>query len=64
MICRTFLELKCRMDTTRPFRDYLSKFVELTDTEFEQQLMPVIKVRRYGKKELLEKMNPSRAAAT
>lgn len=43
------------MDTTRLFRDYLSKFVELTDTEFEQQLMPVIKVRRFGKKELLTK---------
>ena len=55
MICCTFLEPKCRMDTTRPFRDYLSKFVELTDAEFEQQLMPVIKVRRFGKKELLTK---------
>ena len=43
------------MDTTRPFRDYLSKFVELTDAEFEQQLMPVIKVRKFGKKELLTK---------
>ncbi len=43
------------MDTTRPFRDYLSKFVELTDAEFEQQLMPVIKVKRFGKKELLTK---------
>lgn len=43
------------MDTTRLFRDYLSKFVELTDAEFEQQLMPVIKVRRFGKKELLTK---------
>jgi CRP-like cAMP-binding protein len=55
MICCTFLEPKCRMDTTKPFRDYLSKFVELTDAEFEQQLMPVIKVRRFGKKELLTK---------
>lgn len=55
MISRTFLESKCSMDTTRPFRDYLSKFVELTDAEFEQQLMPVIKVRKFGKKELLTK---------
>jgi CRP-like cAMP-binding protein len=55
MICRTFLEPKSSMDTTRPFRDYLSKFVELTDTEFQQQLMPVIRVRRFGKKELLTK---------
>jgi CRP-like cAMP-binding protein len=41
------------MDSTRLFRDYLSKFVELTDAEFEQQLLPVIKVRRLGKRELL-----------
>jgi CRP-like cAMP-binding protein len=43
------------MDPTRPFRDYLSKFVVLTDAEFEQQLLPVINVRRFGKKELLTK---------
>jgi CRP-like cAMP-binding protein len=43
------------MDPTRPFRDYLSKFVLLTDAEFEQQLLPVINVRRFGKKELLTK---------
>lgn len=43
------------MDTSRPFRDYLSKFVKLTDAEFEQQLLPVIKVRKFGKKELLTK---------
>jgi len=42
-----------KMDSTRLFRDYLSKFVELTDAEFEQQLLPVIKVRRLGKRELL-----------
>jgi CRP-like cAMP-binding protein len=49
------LSTKCSIDLTRPFRDYLSKFVELTDTEFEQQLLPVIKVRKFGKKELLTK---------
>ncbi len=43
------------MDATKLFRDYLSKFVKLTDAEFEQQLVPVIKVRKFGKKELLTK---------
>jgi len=46
---------KRSMDTTKPFHDYLNKFVQLSDAEFEQQLMPVIKVRRFGKKELLTK---------
>lgn len=43
------------MDTSKLFREYLNKFVELTDAEFEQLLQPVIKVRRFGKKELLTK---------
>ena len=43
------------MDTAKLFRDYLSKFVKLTDAEFEQQLLPVIKIRKFGKKELLTK---------
>ncbi len=43
------------MDTSRPFREYLSKFIELTDAEFEQLLLPVLKVRKFGKKELLTK---------
>ncbi len=47
--------IKNRMDPTKPFRDYLSKFVVLTDVEFEQQLLPVIKVRKFAKKELLTK---------
>lgn len=41
------------MDLTKPFRDYLSKFVNLTDSEFEGLLLPVITVRKFGKKELL-----------
>jgi len=42
------------MDTTRLFREYLRKFVDLTDAEFEQ-VLHLIKVRRFGKKELLSR---------
>jgi CRP-like cAMP-binding protein len=41
------------MDTVRPFKNYLNKFINLTDDEFINYLMPVIKVRRFGKKELV-----------
>jgi CRP-like cAMP-binding protein len=43
------------MDTTRPFLTYLRKFVNLTDDEFARCLMPIIKVRRFGKKEFVTK---------
>lgn len=43
------------MDTAGPFKDYLRKFIDLTDAEFDQVLIPVIKVRKFGKKELLTK---------
>jgi CRP-like cAMP-binding protein len=41
------------MNTAKPFLGYLQKFIELTDAEFEQLLMPVIKFRNFAKKELL-----------
>lgn len=43
------------MDMTKPFRDYLSKFVVLTDDEFEKNILPVIKIRKFHKKELITK---------
>jgi CRP-like cAMP-binding protein len=43
------------MDTTRPFQDYLRKFANVTEEEFAKCLLPVIKVRRFGKKEFLIK---------
>lgn len=43
------------MDTTRPFLTYLRKFVNITDDEFARCLMPIIKVRRFGKKEFVTK---------
>ena len=35
--------------------NYLSKFVKLTNEEFEHYILPIIKVRRFGKKEYLTK---------
>jgi CRP-like cAMP-binding protein len=43
------------MDTTRPFQDYLRKFANVTEEEFAKCLLPVIKVRRFGKREFLIK---------
>lgn len=43
------------MDTIRPFLDYLRRFVSITDEEFAKILGPIIKVRRFGKKEYLTK---------
>jgi len=43
------------MDITSPFLDYLRKFVDLTDEEYQQFLLPYIKIRRFAKKELVTK---------
>ena len=43
------------MDTTKLFHQYLNKFVNITDEEFDQHFMPIIKVRRFGKKDYLIK---------
>jgi len=43
------------MDITSPFLDYLRKFVDLTDEEYQQFLLPYIKIRRFAKKELITK---------
>lgn len=41
------------MELLLPFKEYLRKFMDITDDEFTHQLLPVIKIRRFGKKELL-----------
>jgi CRP-like cAMP-binding protein len=41
------------MDTIGPFLSYLRKFVNITDDEFERCILPIIKVRKCGKKEFL-----------
>lgn len=43
------------MDTTRLFLEYIRKFVNVTDDEFVKCLMPVIRIRRFGKREYLVK---------
>lgn len=43
------------MDTNSSFLAYLRKFVNITDDEFEKCLVPVIRIRRFGKKEYLTK---------
>ncbi len=45
------------MDITRPFLDYLRKFIDLTDEEYHHYILPYIKVRRFGKKEIVTKAN-------
>lgn len=43
------------METALPFREYLGKFVELTDAEFDSHLKPIIRIRKFNKKALLTK---------
>ena len=43
------------METSRPFLNYLRKFVDLTDEEYTRCILPISKIRRYGKKEILTK---------
>lgn len=43
------------METLRPFLDYLRKFANITDEEFTRCLVPIIRIRKFGKKEYLTK---------
>lgn len=43
------------MDVTKLFFNYINKFVSMTEDEFEQHFLPILKVRRFGKKEYLIK---------
>jgi len=43
------------MENLKLFQNYLRKFIDVTDNEFVQYLLPVIKVRKFGKKELVTK---------
>jgi CRP-like cAMP-binding protein len=43
------------MEVVGPFLSYLRKFVNITDDEFTRCIMPVIKVRRFAKKEFVTK---------
>jgi len=41
------------MEIVQPFKEYLRKFMDITDDEFTHYVLPVIKVRRFGKKDML-----------
>lgn len=43
------------MENVKFFQSYLRKFIDVTDNEFVQYLVPVIKVRKFGKKEMVTK---------
>jgi CRP-like cAMP-binding protein len=43
------------MESIKTFQNYLQRFIDLTDDEFTKNLLPVVKVRRFGKKELITK---------
>jgi CRP-like cAMP-binding protein len=41
------------MENIQFFKSYLEKFSKLTDEEFARYVLPVIKIRRFGKKEVV-----------
>ncbi|MEI9808161.1 MAG: hypothetical protein WDO16_09945 [Bacteroidota bacterium] len=43
------------METLAPFLNYLRKFVNISDEEVTKCLLPIIKVRRVGKREFVTK---------
>ncbi len=43
------------MESLRPLHDYLNRFAELTNEEFEKFFLPHIKVRKFEKKEIMTK---------
>lgn len=44
------------MDSVKSFISYLGKFAELSEEDFNKYLLPVIKVRKFGKKEAVTKV--------
>ncbi|HQV59208.1 MAG: Crp/Fnr family transcriptional regulator [Chitinophagaceae bacterium] len=43
------------MDSIKAFYNYLQRFTDLTEDEFNRNLLPICKVRRFGKKEIITK---------
>ena len=43
------------MEITRPFLDYLRKFVPVSDDEYTRYILPITKVRRFAKREIVTK---------
>ena len=41
------------MNAVKPFLDYIRKFIEISDDEFQQYIYPYIVVRKYAKKQII-----------
>ncbi len=41
------------MNAVKPFLDYVRKFIEISDDEFQQYLYPYIIIRKYAKKQII-----------
>lgn len=41
------------MESLKFFREYLTKFTDLSESDFDRYILPACKVKRFGKKELL-----------
>ncbi|MGH2553380.1 MAG: Crp/Fnr family transcriptional regulator [Chitinophagaceae bacterium] len=41
------------MDQSKPFHDYLNKFIELSEKEFRENILPIIRIRKFDKKEII-----------
>src|SRR6266513_4963249 len=41
------------MNVVKPFLDYIRKFIEISDDEFQQYIYPYIVVRKYAKKQII-----------
>jgi CRP-like cAMP-binding protein len=41
------------MDTAKPFLNFLRKFIDLTDNEFNQYLLPVLQIKKVDRKVIL-----------
>jgi CRP-like cAMP-binding protein len=41
------------MDTARPFLDYLRKFIDMSEDEFGQEIVPLLDLKKVAKKEIL-----------
>jgi CRP-like cAMP-binding protein len=45
--------IRTGMESLKSFRTYINKFAHLSEADFDRYLLPVCKVRRFGKKEVL-----------
>ncbi|HEU4575609.1 MAG TPA: Crp/Fnr family transcriptional regulator [Chitinophagaceae bacterium] len=41
------------MDISKPFLEYLRKFVDLSDEEYQELIFPYVQIRRFGKRDII-----------